>query len=114
MYQALYRGGAELALVAHSHSYERFAPMDGRGRRRRRGVRQFVVGTGGANRAAVPRRRDRGSRFFDRSRAFGVLELKLRRRGYRYRFVREDGATLDRGHGRCHRRPSRKRRARRP
>ena len=34
VYQALYRGGAELALVGHSHSYERFAPMDGRGRRR--------------------------------------------------------------------------------
>jgi acid phosphatase type 7 len=114
VYQALYRGGAELALVAHSHSYERFAPMDGRGHRRRRGVREFVVGTGGAERAAVPRRRDRGSRFFDRSRAFGVLKLKLRRRGYRFRFVREDGATLDRGSGRCHRRPSRKRRPRRP
>ena len=114
VYQALYQGGAELALVAHSHSYERFAPMDGRGRLRRRGVRQFVVGTGGAERVAVPRRRDRGSRFFDRSRAFGVLELKLRRRGYRFRFVREDGATLDRGSGRCHRRPSGKRRPRRP
>ena len=114
VYQALYMGGAELALVGHSHSYERFAPMDGRGRRRPRGVRECVVGTGGASRATRPRGRDRGSRFFDRSRAFGVLELKLRRRGYRFRFVREDGATLDRGHGRCHRRPSRKRRARRP
>jgi acid phosphatase type 7 len=114
VYQALYRGGAELALVAHSHSYERFAPMDGRGRKRRRGVRQFVVGTGGADRAERPRRRDPGSRFFDYSKAFGVLELKLRPRGYRYRFVREDGATLDRGKGRCHRRPSQKRRSRRP
>ena len=58
VYQALYRGGAELALVGHSHSYERFAPMDGRGRRRRRGVREFVVGTGGASRAkpAAPAR----------------------------------------------------------
>jgi acid phosphatase type 7 len=114
VYQALYRGGAELALVGHSHSYERFAPMDGRGRPRRGGVRQFVVGTGGADRAATPRRRDRGSQFFDRSLSFGVLELTLRPGRYRYRFVREDGATLDRGGGRCHRRPSARRRPRRP
>jgi acid phosphatase type 7 len=114
VYQALYRGGAEIALTGHSHSYERFAPMNARGLVRRWGVRQFVVGTGGANRAEPPRRRDRGSRFFDRSLAFGVLELKLRRRGYRYRFVREDGRALDRGRGRCHRRPSARRRAPRP
>jgi acid phosphatase type 7 len=114
VYQALYRGGAELALVGHSHSYERFAPMDGRGRPRRGGVRQFVVGTGGADRAATPRRRDRGSQFFDRSLSFGVLELRLRPDRYRYRFVREDGTTLDRGGGRCHRRPSARRRPRRP
>jgi hypothetical protein len=114
VYQALYRGGAELALVGHSHSYERFAPMDGRGRLRRRGVRQFVVGTGGADRTKPPRRRDRGSQFFDRSLAFGVLELTLRQRSYRYRFVREDGRTLDRGGGHCHRRPAAKRRKRKP
>jgi hypothetical protein len=114
VYQALYRGGAELALVGHSHSYERFAPMNGRGRKRRRGVRQFVVGTGGADRATPPRRRDPGSQFFDRSLAFGVLQLRLRRGGYRYRFVREDGRTLDRGGGRCHRRPAAKRRKRKP
>ncbi len=114
VYEALYRGGAELALVGHSHSYERFALMDGRGRRRRGGVRQFVVGTGGADRAAPPRRRDPGSQFFDRSLAFGVLELTLRQGSYRYRFVREDGRTLDRGGGRCHRRPAAKRRLRKP
>jgi acid phosphatase type 7 len=115
VYDALYEGGAELALVGHSHSYERFAPMDGSGRVRHLGVRQFVVGTGGAERAKRPERRDRGSRFFDRSLAFGVLELTLRRRGsYRYRFVREDGATLDRGRGRCHPRPSPGRRPPRP
>jgi acid phosphatase type 7 len=111
-YEALYQGGAELALVGHSHSYERFAPMDWRGRPQRHGVRQFVVGTGGADRAKRPRRRDRGSQFFDRSLAFGVLELTLRQGSYRYRFVREDGATLDRGGGRCHRRPAAKPRTR--
>jgi acid phosphatase type 7 len=114
VYDALYEGGAELALVGHSHSYERFGPMDGAGRVRHPGVRQFVVGTGGAERAKRPRGRDPGSRFFDHSLAFGVLELTLRQGSYRYRFVREDGATLDRGRGRCHPRPSSGRRLPRP
>ena len=105
VYRALYEGGAELALSGHSHSYERFTPMDGAGRRRRAGVRQFVVGTGGTGRVRVPRRLRRGSRHFDRSRALGVLELNLRPGRYAFRFVREDGATLDRGRGRCHPKP---------
>jgi acid phosphatase type 7 len=107
VYRALYEGGAELALSAHSHSYERFGPMDGAGRLRRRGVRQFVVGTGGTGRVPVPDRLHRGSRHFDRSRALGVLELTLRPGRYAFRFVREDGTTLDRGRGGCHRRPER-------
>jgi hypothetical protein len=108
VYRALYEGGAELALTGHSHSYERFAPMDGAGRLRRHGVREFVVGTGGAGRVPVPDRFRRGSEFFDRSRALGVLALTLRPGSYGFRFVSEDGTTLDRGHGRCHPRPARR------
>ena len=40
--------GAELVLAGHDHDYERFAPQTAdRRARRERGVRQFVVGTGG-------------------------------------------------------------------
>jgi hypothetical protein len=39
LWRALAAGGAELYLAGHDHHYERFAPV--------RGVRQFVVGTGG-------------------------------------------------------------------
>jgi acid phosphatase type 7 len=113
VYRALYEGGAELALSGHSHSYERFAPMDGAGRLRRHGVRQFVVGTGGAGRVPVPYRFRRGSQFFDRSRSLGVLELMLSPGRYGFRFVDEDGTTLDRGHGRCHPRPARRERRKR-
>lgn len=107
MYRALYEGDAELAVTAHSHSYERFAPMDAAGRRRRAGVRQFVVGTGGAGRIPAPRRVRAGSVRYDRSGALGVLELSLRPGRYAFRFVREDGTTLDRGRGRCHWAPRR-------
>jgi hypothetical protein len=107
VYRALYEGGAELAVTAHSHSYERFAPMDAAGRRRRAGVRQFVVGTGGAGRIRAPRRVRAGSIHYDRSGALGVLDLSLRPGRYAFRFVREDGTTLDRGRGRCHPAPRR-------
>src|SRR5678815_1376659 len=39
---------AEVVLVAHDHDYERFAPQDADGTATAGGVREFVVGTGGA------------------------------------------------------------------
>ncbi len=112
-YKALYDHGAELVLSGHAHDYERFSEMDDTGRRRRTGVRQFVVGTGGARQFALPKRRIRGSQFFDRSKSFGVLSLNLGARGYSYRFLREDGTTVDKGAGRCHGRPRSAKRPRR-
>ena len=47
-WQALYDEGADVVLVGHDHDYERFAPQDATGRRDdERGIREFVVGTGG-------------------------------------------------------------------
>jgi hypothetical protein len=48
LWQALYDAGADLVIGAHDHHYERFAPQDPDGRAdARRGLREFVVGTGG-------------------------------------------------------------------
>src|SRR3712207_8306900 len=50
LFQALYDNGVEVLLTGHDHGYERFAPMDAAANRDgARGVRQFVVGTGGKN-----------------------------------------------------------------
>ena len=50
LFQALHDGGVEVLLTGHDHGYERFAPMDADANRDgARGVRQFVVGTGGKN-----------------------------------------------------------------
>ena len=50
LFQALYDNGVDVLLTGHDHGYERFAPMDGVANRDgARGVRQFVVGTGGKN-----------------------------------------------------------------
>ena len=46
----LYDAGADLVLAGHDHDYERFEPLDGNGNPDpQRGIREFVVGTGGKN-----------------------------------------------------------------
>ena len=48
-WDALYAANADLIIVGHDHTYERFAPQTPSGQRdTSRGIREFVVGTGGA------------------------------------------------------------------
>jgi hypothetical protein len=48
LWEALYGAGAEIVIVGHDHLYERFAPQDPDGKLDAvRGIREFVVGTGG-------------------------------------------------------------------
>ena len=50
----LYEGGVKILLSGHDHHYERFGPQDSEGRSDvTRGVRQFVIGTGGIGLNAV-------------------------------------------------------------
>jgi hypothetical protein len=102
----LHRHGTELLVTGHDHDYERFAPARPDGTIDRAfGIRQFVVGTGGAD--LLPRGSDAPShsRVFQ-STVHGVLKLTLRDRGYDWRFLPVvEGAFSDRGSGRCHGRP---------
>ena len=101
-WRALYAAGADIVLSAHDHHYERFAPQTPDGRLdRRRGIREFVVGTGGRCLYTVfsP---IRNSRAHDDD-TYGVLKLTLLAGGYRWRFVPVAGETFtDTGRGRCH------------
>ena len=48
-WDALYGPGADVVVNGHDHDYERFGPQDPAGREdKARGLREFVVGTGGA------------------------------------------------------------------
>jgi hypothetical protein len=50
MFQALYDADADVLLGGHAHDYERFAPQNPAGKLDEgRGIRQFVVGTGGGS-----------------------------------------------------------------
>lgn len=81
----LYDHRASIVLSGHDHDYERFAPQDPNGHRAAgRGIREFVVGTGGGALgtlyAASPNSEVRNNR------AFGVLQVTLRPDGYDWKF----------------------------
>jgi acid phosphatase type 7 len=102
LWQALYNAGAELVLSGHAHNYERFHPRNPAGRvDQARGIRQFVVGTGGESLRGF-RRRLIGSAARN-ARTFGVLKLTLHKRGFDWRFVPELGNRFtDAGSASCH------------
>jgi acid phosphatase type 7 len=102
LWTALYQAGADVVLVGHEHNYERFAPLDPLGGvDPARGVREFVVGTGGKSHypfgPPLPGSEVRNSD------SFGLLEFQLRPTGYSWRFLPAQGGSFqDSGSGRCH------------
>jgi hypothetical protein len=100
LWAALYERGADVFLSGHDHNYERFRPQNNAGGRdNQRGVRQFVVGTGGKSklRLGVIRSNSRV-----RKRAFGVLRMRLRADSYTWNFRTPSGDRLDSGSTACH------------
>jgi Calcineurin-like phosphoesterase len=53
-WQDLYAAGADIVLNGHEHNYERFAKQTPAGARAANGIREFVVGTGGADEGSYP------------------------------------------------------------
>lgn len=102
IWQALYDSGAELVLSADAHNYERFRPQDAAGGfDPDRGLRQFVVGTGGKSHQPIERPLEGSVK--RNAKTFGVLELRLQRRSYTWRFVPEPGGRFtETGTARCH------------
>lgn len=103
IWQDLYDAGADVVLTAHSHTYERFAPQDAAGvADAARGIREFVVGTGGQDHHALGMIQPNTESV--NSTAFGVLKLALHADGYDWQFVPEagGGGFADSGSGACH------------
>jgi Calcineurin-like phosphoesterase len=105
-WRALWRGGADVILNGHDHLYERFAPMTPAGTLdRATGVREFVVGTGGAQHYQIAHVRPHSQ--VRNTTTFGVLDLTLRPTGYGWSFVPVAGSSFhDRGQTRCHGAPA--------
>jgi hypothetical protein len=100
--QALYEHGADIVLNGHHHGYERFAPTNPAGHRDgERGIRHFVVGTGGRSHGAV--REPKPHSEVVNVDTFGVLALELRPTGYYWSFVPAAHAGFtDSGANACH------------
>ena len=99
-FQLLYASGAEIVINGHDHMYERYAPMDGTGTAQANGVREFVVGTGGASlyayKTTSPLIAVRNNR------SHGVLRLDLSPGSYTWHFIPSTGTFTDSGSGTCH------------
>ena len=101
-WKALYEARAEVVLNGHAHNYERFAPQKPDGTlARKRGIRQFVVGTGGVSHGAFQTAQPNSqARNAD---TYGVLRLTLQRGGYGWNFKPVAGKTFaDTGSKSCH------------
>jgi chitodextrinase len=97
----LYTAGAEIVLNGHDHEYERFAPQNPTAGADPKGIREFVVGTGGASHytfttpIANSEIRDNTS--------YGVLKLTLHSTSYDWNFLPVTGANFtDAGTTTCH------------
>jgi len=102
LWQDAYNGGVEIVLSGHDHQYERFAPMNASGALdTAEGVREFVVGTGGAPLYSFgtiqPNSEVRNSL------TWGVLKLTLHSASFDWQFVPVSGMSFtDSGSQACH------------
>lgn len=100
VWRTLEQAGTEFVVNGHDHIYERFAAQDVNGRATPSGIREFLVGTGGATHYAVgpvtPNSEVQAS-------VWGVIKFTLRPGGYDWEFVPVAGETFrDAGSDTCH------------
>jgi hypothetical protein len=108
LYRTLYRHHVEILLSGHEADYERFGPLDPSGRPDQRGVRQYVVGTGGQahyhpSAGDAPWRRKQPpvrSQLVDYDH-YGVLLLELHADGWSWQFHAPGAGVLDHGSATC-------------
>jgi acid phosphatase type 7 len=103
LWDALYAANADVVINGHDHDYERFLPQDPLGKSDpQRGIREFVVGTGGKNSHRIFASPKPNSEVRQAD-TFGVLKLMLHPTSYDWEFVPEAGKTFtDSGTGACH------------
>jgi hypothetical protein len=100
-WQDLYTAKADVVLNGHDHDYERFAPQTPAAVADARGIREFVVGTGGHGHYSLTSLQPNSEVF--NGDTYGVLELTLHATTYEWRFVPAVGfgTFTDAGSGTC-------------
>ena len=100
-WDSLYAAGADVVINGHDHDYERFKPQTPAGEvDATRGIREFVVGTGGAG--LSPFAKDKPNSDVRAVISKGVLKLTLHPLGYDWAFVSTIGIFSDSGSASCH------------
>jgi calcineurin-like phosphoesterase family protein len=102
VWKILYDAGADVVVSSHDHVYERFAPMDANGKPDpQRGIREFLVGTGGAGVYKFRNKLAGNSEVHDNS-TYGVLKFTLNKGRYAWEFVPMAGQKFtDSGSAAC-------------
>jgi hypothetical protein len=99
-WRLLYEAGADVVLNGHEHSYERFGKQDPTGAADEGGIREFVVGTGGAGLYPFAAPQPNSEARNDTSP--GVLKLTLSASSYEWEFIPIAGKTFsDSGSDTC-------------
>ena len=101
LWKTLYDAGAELVINGHEHNYERFKQMNASGSAVSAGLREIVVGTGGASLYQFSTILSTSE--VRNSTTYGVLKLTLNSASYSWQFVPVAGKTFqDSGSTNCH------------
>ena len=101
LWNALYAAHADIVLNGHDHIYERFAPQTPTGLADpTNGIRQFTVGTGGANHTSIAA--IAANSVVRNTTSFGVLKLTLHAGSYNRQFQSATGSFTDSGSASCH------------
>lgn len=101
IFAELYKQGVDVVVAGHEHVYERFAPVDARGERDpKKGIRSFIVGTGGALLGPFGTPHPASEVRFSKH---GVIKFTLKKTGYDWEFIPVfDGEVTDSGSDVCH------------
>ncbi len=99
MWALLYENNADVVVTGHDHLYERFGKQDVEGRSDGGGIRQFIVGTGGAQLYDFMQTTPNSQ---VRIKSFGVLKLTLQPGAYDWAFLDGAGTVQDAGADGCH------------
>lgn len=100
-WQDLYAAHTDVVLNGHEHWYERFAQQNPAGRADLGGIREFIVGTGGAGLMSLSTRLSTSEA--SNGTTHGVLKMTLHAGSYDWQFVPITGSTFtDSGSTTCH------------
>ena len=103
LWDVLQSAGVDVVLSGDNHAYERLAPMTPSGRKSPTGIRQFVVGTGGARNYLFSEGEIHPNTEAGTDQMHGLLKLTLSADRYAWEFLPEAGKTFsDKGSTECH------------